>query len=63
MYAMTTAAMYDAVNGIDVANGLSTRDRALVASYADAPAGGNREAAASAAAHAVLTSLFDSSPC
>lgn len=57
---MTTAAMYDAVNGIDVADGLSTRGRALIASYADAPSGGSREAAASAAAHAVLSSLFAS---
>lgn len=59
-YAMTAAAMYDAVNGIDVADGLSTRDRALIASYEGAPSGGSREAAASAAAHAVLTSLFPS---
>ena len=59
-YAMTTAAMYDAVNGIDVANGVSTRDRALITSYAGAPSGGNREAATSAAAHRVLTSLFAS---
>lgn len=57
---MTTAAMYDAVNGIEVADGLSTRGRALVASYDGAPAGGSREAAASAAAHAVLSSLFAS---
>jgi hypothetical protein len=59
-YAMTTAAMYDAVNGIDVANGLSTRGRALITSYANAPSGGSREAAASAAAHAILTSVFPS---
>jgi hypothetical protein len=59
-YAMTTAAMYDAVNGIDVAAGLSTRGRALIASYAGAPSRGSREAAASAAAHAVLSSLFAS---
>jgi PAP2 superfamily len=57
-YAMTTAAMYDAVNGIDVANGASSRGRALVASYGGAPPGGNRDAAACAAAHAVLASLF-----
>jgi hypothetical protein len=60
LYAMTSLAMYDAVNGIDVVDGVSTRQRALVASYADAPSGGSREAAASAAAHAVLTSLFSS---
>ena len=59
-YAMATVAMYDAVNGIDVANRLSTRDRALIASYAEAPTGASREAAASAAAHAVLTLLFES---
>jgi len=59
-YAMTTAAMYDAVNGIDVAAGRSTRGRALVASYDGAPAGGSPDAAASAAAHAVLASLFAS---
>lgn len=59
-YAMTTAAMYDAVNGIDVADSLSARGRALIGSYEDAPAGASREAAASAAAHAVLTSLFAS---
>ncbi|HEV3471968.1 MAG TPA: hypothetical protein VG408_02010, partial [Actinomycetota bacterium] len=59
-YAMTTAAMYDAVNGIDVADGLSTRGRAVITSYANAPSGGSREAAASAAAHAVLSSLFPS---
>ncbi len=57
-YAMTTSAMYDAVNGIDVADGVSTRDRAIVASYQAAPAGANRDSAASAAAHAVLRTLF-----
>ncbi len=46
--------MYDAVNGVDVAEGLSMRDRAPVSSYDRALAGGNRTAAASAAAHAVL---------
>lgn len=59
-YPMTTVAMYDAVNGIDVADGLSTRGRAIVASYENAPPGGSRAAAASAAAHTVLTSLFGS---
>ncbi|MFN2390253.1 MAG: vanadium-dependent haloperoxidase [Actinomycetota bacterium] len=57
-YAMTSAAMYDAINGIDTADGASTRGRALVSSYSQAPAGGSREAAASAAAYAVLDSLF-----
>jgi hypothetical protein len=60
VYAMTTVAMYDAINGIDVADGTSTRQRALVTSYAGAPSGGSHEAAASAAAHAVLTTLFKS---
>ena len=57
-YAMTAVAMYDAVNGIDLASGNSTRSSAIVASYAGAPAGARREAAASSAAHAVLRSLF-----
>ncbi len=59
-YAMATAAMYDAVNGIDVAAGRSTRGRGLIGSYAGAPSGASREAAASAAAHTVLSSLFAS---
>ena len=57
-YAMTTVAMYDAVNGIDVASGVSTRSPAILAAYAGAPSGADREAAASGAAHAVLRSLF-----
>lgn len=57
-YAMTTVAMYDAVNGIDTASGASTRSPAIVAAYAGAPEGASREAAASGAAHAVLRSLF-----
>jgi PAP2 superfamily len=61
-YAMTTVAMYDAVNGIDVARGASSRGRALVASYDGAPPGGDRNAAACAAAHAVLASLFAANP-
>jgi PAP2 superfamily len=61
-YAITTAAMYDAVNGIDVASGTSSRGRALVASYDGAPPGGDRNAAAGAAAHAVLASLFAANP-
>jgi hypothetical protein len=36
-YALTTVAMYDAVNGIKVPRGTSTRDSALVSSYDDAP--------------------------
>lgn len=61
-YAMATGAMYDAVNGIDVTAGASSRGHALVASYAGAPAGGDRSAATSAAGHAVLASLFASNP-
>lgn len=56
-YAMATVAMYDAVNGIDVADGASTREHALVPADL-APAGADPRAAASAAAHAVLASLF-----
>jgi hypothetical protein len=57
-YAMTTAAMYDAVNGIERAGETTDAGNAVVASYVDAPSGANREAAASAAAHEVLRSLF-----
>lgn len=57
-YAMTTLAMYDAVNGIGQARGHSSRDPALVGSYAGAPADGDPAAAASAAAHTVLATLF-----
>lgn len=57
-YAMTTAAMYDAVNGIDRAGRTDDTASAVIPSYADAPAGANREAAASAAAHEVLRTLF-----
>ena len=56
-YAMTTAAMYDAANGIERA-GETDAGNAVIASYADAPIGASREAAASAAAHEVLRSLF-----
>ena len=56
LYAMVNVAMYDAVNGIDVARSLSTRDHALVPP-SGAPALGSRFAAASAAAHAVLSAL------
>ena len=56
LYAMVTVAMYDAVNGIDRARHLSTREHALV-SVPGAPAFGDRRAAAAAAAHAVLKSF------
>jgi PAP2 superfamily len=56
-YALVTAAMYDAVNGIDRALGTSNLKQWLIAPD-DAPAAGNREHAAAAAAHAVLVSLF-----
>jgi hypothetical protein len=56
MYAMVNIAMYDAVNGIDVANGNSKRDYALI-SPSGAPINGIPEAAAAAAAHAVLSAL------
>ena len=55
LYAMVTVAMYDAVNGIDVAQG-TVREHALVPATG-APPNGNRNAAASAAAHAVLVEL------
>lgn len=57
-YAMTTAAMYDAVNGIERAGETKDAGNAVIPSYAGAPAGASREAAASAAAHEVLRSLF-----
>lgn len=57
LYAMTAASMYDAVNGIDRARRLSTREHALV-SPRGAPFWGDRRAAAAAAAHAVLTALI-----
>lgn len=56
LYAMTTTAMYDAVNGIDRVRFLSTREHALVPPTG-APFLGNRFAAAAAAAHAVLVAL------
>jgi hypothetical protein len=56
LYAMVNVAMYDAVNGIESRIPLLGRGFALVApSHA---ASGNPSAAASAAAHAVLVSLF-----
>lgn len=56
VYAMTTVAMYDAVNGIDRSRHLSTREHAIVPSNS-APSLGDRRAAAAAAAHAVLKSF------
>jgi hypothetical protein len=56
VYAMTTVAMYDAVNGIDRARHLSTREHALVPPHG-APPLADRRAAAAAAAHAVLISV------
>jgi hypothetical protein len=56
LYAMVTVAMYDAVNGIDRARHLSTREHALLPP-AGAPFFGDRRAAAAAAAHAVLVAL------
>ncbi len=57
LYTMVNAAIYDAVNGIDVARGQSNRDFARVDPEA-APTQASRNAAASAAAHAVLSELF-----
>jgi len=57
VYAMTTVGMYDAVNGIDQAAGNSTREQALVP-FSAAPSSGNRNAAAAAAAHAILLALI-----
>lgn len=56
-YAMVTAAMYDAVNGIDVARGTSTRPPRIVPPDG-APAEADREAAAVSAAHEVLSVVF-----
>ncbi|WP_207936052.1 vanadium-dependent haloperoxidase [Actinomadura sp. KC216] len=56
-YAMVNAAMYDAVNGIAVQS--DGRDRAhLLTSPDGAPRRGDRQAAAVAAAHAVLSGLY-----
>src|SRR5687768_4765064 len=49
LYALVNVAMYDAVNGIDSVRGEVKREHALVGP-AGAPTGGNRSAAASAAA-------------
>jgi hypothetical protein len=59
LYAMVSVAIYDAINGIDTADG-DTRAHALVPAT-DAPAGASREAAAIAAAHAVLSSFVPDS--
>ncbi|ETW98224.1 MAG: hypothetical protein ETSY1_19615 [Candidatus Entotheonella factor] len=56
LYAMVNVAMYDAVNGINVANGWTDREEALVSSDT-APSYVSRRAAAMAAAHAVLSAL------
>lgn len=59
LYAMVTAAMYDAVNGIDTVRGHFGREHALVPADG-APQRGSRNAAVAAAAHAVLVALVPS---
>ena len=59
LYAMVTAAMYDAVNGIDTARGHIGREHALVPTDG-APRRASRNAAVAAAAHAVLVALVPS---
>ena len=59
LYAMVTVAMYDAVNGIDAARHRFGREHALVPTVG-APRAGSRNAAAAAAAHAVLVALVPS---
>ena len=59
LYAMVTVAMYDAVNGIDAARNRVGREHALVPTVG-APGAGSRNAAAAAAAHAVLVALVPS---
>jgi hypothetical protein len=56
LYAMVTVAMYDAVNGIDRMHRISRRAHALVPPT-NAPLFASRDAAAAAAAHAVLIEL------
>ena len=56
LYAMVTAGMYDAVNGIDRARGHG-RTHALV-SPSGAPVNGHRDVAAAAAAHTVLSGVL-----
>ena len=57
--AMVNVAMYDAVNGIDAARHRFGREHALVPTVG-APRAGSRNAAAAAAAHAVLVALVPS---
>ena len=66
IYAMVNVAIYDAVNGIDVAEGFSKQEHALVAPFKselffflgrDAPKNASRHAAATAAAYTVLSKL------
>ena len=59
LYAMVNVAMYDAVNGIDAARHRFGREHALVPTVG-APRAGSRNAAAAAAAHAVLVALVPS---
>src|SRR6185503_19007138 len=59
LYAMVNVAMYDAVNGIDSRKGHPRRAQALIPATG-APADGDRYAAASAAAHAVLVGEYPS---
>jgi hypothetical protein len=60
-YAMVGVAIYDAVNGIASERGSRDRSFAL-RSPAGAPATGDQQAAAVAAAHAVLTRLYSDRP-
>jgi hypothetical protein len=61
LYAMTTVAMYDAVNGIDVQSAQAGKERAFViVPPHGAPSGANRNVAAAAAAAAVLKALAPS---
>lgn len=57
VYAMVNVAMYDAINAIDRRRHRSTRPQALVSGHG-APRFADRRAAASGAAHAVLTALY-----
>jgi hypothetical protein len=56
--AMVNVAMYDAVNGIDARCGKADRKPALVPPDDSAPNEANEQAAAAAAAHAVLVGLY-----
>ncbi|GAA2823221.1 vanadium-dependent haloperoxidase [Nonomuraea rubra] len=57
-YAMLNAGMYDAVNGIATARGDSRARTPALRDPRGAPARGDQQAAAVAAAHAVLTRLY-----